>query len=145
MYSGRGRGRGRGRDFGGGRGSFGAGRSFPGGRQSAADKGPRHFKHCGWSNHIFKKCWEKFGRSEWAQLADSDPSVPCDTPHVSSSGSFTVILSQEEYDRLHQLEFFQNSHSVSHASSSGMHAYTVSPQKSWILDSRVSSYMTCIK
>jgi len=32
MYFGRGKGRGRSRDFGGGRGSFGAGCSFPGGR-----------------------------------------------------------------------------------------------------------------
>ena len=60
IYSGRGRGRGRGRDYGGGRGLVGTGRSFPGGRQSAPDKGPQHCKHCGRSNHISKKCWVKF-------------------------------------------------------------------------------------
>ena len=48
----------------------------------------------------------KFGRPERAQLADSDPHAPCDTPqtlsstHPGSSGSSTVILSLEEYDRV---------------------------------------------
>ena len=96
------RGRGRGRCSGGRRGSFGAGRNFPGGRQSAPDKGPRHCKHCGWSNHISEKCWVKFGQPKWAQLADSHPHVLCDTPQTpsstypgsNSSGSSTVILSQ---------------------------------------------------
>jgi len=38
------------------------------------------------------------------------------------------VLSQEEYDRLRQLEFSQNDLSATHASASSMHAYTVSPQ-----------------
>jgi len=109
MYSGHGRGRdsGRDRDFG-GHGSFGAERCFTGSRQSAPDKKPRHCTHCGWSNHISEKCWEKFDRPEWAQLADSDILVPRDTSHVPSSAhpgssrSSTFILSQEEYDRLRQ-------------------------------------------
>jgi len=138
MYSGRDRGRGRDRDFW-KNGSFEAGRSVTGDRQST-DKGPRHCKHCGQSNHISEKCWEKFDRPEWARLANSDSPIPDNTPHVassthtSSSGSSTVILTQEEYDRLRQLEFSHNSHSTTLASSSGMHAYTVSPKKCWILD-----------
>jgi len=36
-------------------------------------KGPQQCRHCGRSNHISEKCWEKFGRLEWAQLADFDP------------------------------------------------------------------------
>ena len=52
MYSGRGKDRGR--DFGGGCGSFGTRRNFPSGRQSTPDKGPRHCKHSGRSNHISK-------------------------------------------------------------------------------------------
>jgi len=100
-----------------------------------SDKGSRQYTHYRWSNHISEKCWEKFGRPEWAQLADSDPHVPCNTPHVPSSAypdsfdSFTVILSQEEYGRLRQLEFSQNNHSATHASSSGMRTDTASPQK----------------
>jgi len=75
MYSerGRGRGRGRGRDFGGGRGSFGAGRNIPVGQLNASDNGSRHCTHCGRNNNISEKCWMKFGRPEWTQLADSDP------------------------------------------------------------------------
>jgi len=105
MYSGRGRGRGRRCHFGGGRGSFDAGRNVPGRRLNASDKGSRHCTHCGRNNHISEKCWTKFGRSEWAE-----PHAPCDThqtPSIifGSSGSSTVILSQTEYDRLCQIEF----------------------------------------
>ena len=46
--------------------------------------------------------------------------------HAGSSDSPIVVLSQE-YNRLHQFEFSQNSHSVTHASSSGMNAYIISP------------------
>ena len=69
-------GRGRGRVFGGrGREFIGGGRDLYGGRQSASEKGP-----CGRSNHISEKCWKKFGRPEWAQLSESDPSALCGTP-----------------------------------------------------------------
>jgi len=131
MYSGCDRGCGR--DYGhdrkfGGRGSFRAGHIFTDGNQSTPDKGHRHCKHCRRSNHVSEKCWEKFGRPEWAQLVDFDPSALCDTRHVPSSAhpgpssSFTVILSHEEYDRLRQVEFSHNSHSATHASASDMHA-----------------------
>ncbi|XP_020252608.1 uncharacterized protein LOC109829921 [Asparagus officinalis] len=55
MFSSRGRGRGRGRDSLGGRGSFS-------GRQGDSDRGSRQCGHCGRTNHISEKCWEKFGR-----------------------------------------------------------------------------------
>ena len=149
MYSERCRGRGHGRehDFGGGHGSFGAGHKFFGGRLNASDKGPRHCTHCGQNNHISDKYWMKFGRSEWAHLVDSDPHAPCDTlqthssTHPGSSGSSIIILSQEEYNRLCQLEFSLNAHSATHVSSSGMHAYIAPPQKREILDSRASSHI----
>jgi len=48
--------------------------------------------------------------------------------HSGSSGSPTVVLSQE-YDRLRQFEFSQNSHSATHVSFSCMNAYIASPQK----------------
>ena len=71
MYSGRGRGRGHGggATFRGG-GSFGARDNVPGGQLNLSDKGPRHCTHYDQNNHIFEKCWTKFGRPEWAQLAD---------------------------------------------------------------------------
>ena len=103
--------------------------------------------HCGRSNHISGKCWEKFGRPEWAQLSESDLPAPCGTPHVSSFahlGFSTVVLSQEEYDRLRQLEFSQNNLSATHVSASGIHIYTAYPQ-TWILDSGASSHMISIK
>jgi len=59
-------------------------------------------------------------------------------------GSLTVVLSQEEYDRVRQFEFSHNNQSATHASSSSMSAY-IAPQKPWILDSGASFYMTCIK
>ena len=100
-----GRDRGRGHDFGRrGRGFVGGGRGSYGGRQSASEKGPRQCRHCGRSNHIFEKCWEKFGRPEWAQLFESDSSALRSAPEDYSStsstlpGSFTVVLTQE-YDR----------------------------------------------
>jgi len=53
------------RDFGGrGRGFVGGGREFYEGRQNASEKGPRECRHCGRSNHISEKCWEKFGRPD---------------------------------------------------------------------------------
>jgi len=76
-----GRGRGRGCDFGGqGRGFIGDGRGSYGGRQSASEKDLRQCKHCGRSNHIFEKCWEKFCRLKWAQLSESDSSAMHSTP-----------------------------------------------------------------
>ena len=102
MASGRGSGRGRGRDFVGGRGSFGGGRGSYSGRQTVGDKGFRKCKHCG-RNNISEKYWEKFDRPEWAQLVDTD-TPPCDiayihapsATHSGTSGSPTVIISQEE-------------------------------------------------
>ena len=47
-----------------------------------------------------------------------------DTAHVlsdvasASSGAPTVQISQDEYDRLRQLEFYQRGHSLTHSSSS---------------------------
>ena len=95
--------------------------------------------------HKSEKCWEKFDRPEWAQLSESDSSTPRRTQDYSSTfpGSSTVILTQE-YDRLRQLEFSQTNFSATHASTSGMHAYTTSPQKSWILDSGASSHMQVV-
>jgi len=60
------------------------------------------------NNHISEKCWEKFGRPVWAQLVDTDTPPPGDityvpapsATHSSTSRSLTIILSQEEYDRL---------------------------------------------
>jgi len=108
----------------------------------ASEKGPQQCRHCGRSNHISEKCWE------WAQLSDSATPAPCCTHQSSSSaisGSFTVVLLQEEYDRLRQLEFSQNDLLTTHPSASDMRAYTASPQKPWILDWRASSHMTSIK
>jgi len=110
-------------------------------------KRPRHCTHCGRNNYIFEKYWTKFGRPEWAQLADSEPHAPCDTPQTpsnihGSSGFSTIILSQKEYDQLCQLEFSQNGHSATHVSSSGRHTYTTLPQNPWVLDSGASSHMT---
>ena len=74
-----------------------------------------------------------------------------DTAHVLSntvsapSGAPTVQISQNEYDRLHQLEFYQTCHSSTHPSYSGMNTYIASTHRSWILDSRASSHMTGIK
>ena len=121
------RGRGRGRDFGGGHGSFGEGRGSYCGRQNVANKGPRQCKHCRRKNHIFEKCWEKFNRLEWAQLADTDTPAPSDIAHIhapsatysGSSDSLSVVLSHK-YDRLRQFEFSQNSYLATHASSSSM-------------------------
>ena len=69
MASGHGRDHGRGCecDFVGGRGSYVD-------RKTIGDKGPKQCKHCRRNNHISEKCWEKFGRREWAQLIDTDTS-----------------------------------------------------------------------
>ena len=70
-------GRGHGRDFEGQeRGSVRGCGSY-GGRQSASEISPRQCKHCMRGNHISKKYWEKFDRSEWAHLSDSDLPAPC--------------------------------------------------------------------
>jgi len=99
MASGRGRGRGREHDFIGGRDLFGGHRGSYGGRQTVGDKGLRQCKHCGRNNHISEKCWEKFGRPEWAQLVDTDTPllgdityVPAPSIHYGTSESLTVVL-----------------------------------------------------
>ena len=55
-----------------------------------------------------------------------------------------MVLSQAEYDRLRQFEFFQN-HSATLASSSGMDAYFASSSRPWILGLRASSQMIRIQ
>ncbi|XP_020260332.1 uncharacterized protein LOC109836748 isoform X2 [Asparagus officinalis] len=117
MFSnrGKGRGRGRGRDSGGGRGSFG-------GRQGESDKGSRQCGHYGRINHISEKCWEKFGRPQWAQVADTEStnsSISATTSDGPAVTAPTVQISQADYERLRQLELSQNIHSTTHASSSG--------------------------
>ena len=47
---GSGKGGGRGGDSGGGRGH--------------GDKNQLHCTHCGWTNHMSDKCWDKFGKPE---------------------------------------------------------------------------------
>ena len=79
-------------------------------------KEPGQCKQCRRNNHIFEKFWEKFDRPKLAQLVDTDTPLPDDityapdpsTTHTGTSGSPTVALVQEEYDRLRQFEFFQN-------------------------------------
>ena len=106
------RARGRGSDFGGRGHGFVRGKRGPyGRRQSGSEKGPWQCRQCGRSNHVSEKCWEKFSRPEEAQLSESDSSAPCNTPQDYSSTSSTlpesstIVLTQEEYDRLRQLEF----------------------------------------
>ena len=42
------------------------------------------------------------------------------------SGAPIAHISQDEFDRLRQYEFYQTGHSLTHPSSSGMNAYIVS-------------------
>ena len=71
-----------------------------GGRQSASEKGPLQCRHCGRSNYISERCWEKFGRPEWVQPSESDFSAPHSTSqdYLSTSStipeSFTVVLNR---------------------------------------------------
>lgn len=81
-----------------------------------------------------------FGHPAWAQMVDIDSTNHIDTAHVTSvtssgpSGASTIQISQAEYNRLHRLELSQNSYSTTHAPSSGMNVYIVSPHRPWILD-----------
>jgi len=77
-------------------------------------------------------------------LLDNTAHVLSDTASAPS-GAPTIQISQDEYNRLRQLVFYQTSHSSTHPSSSNMNAYIVSPHRPWILDSGVSSHMTGIK
>ncbi|XP_020255709.1 uncharacterized protein LOC109832716 [Asparagus officinalis] len=138
---GRDRGHGRGRDSVGGRGSFSR-------RHDNSDRGSRQCGHYGRTNHISEKCWEKFGRPQWAQVADAESTrSPISTTTSSKPAATipTVQISQSDYERLRQLELSQNSHSATHASSSGMDAYIASPHEPWVLDSEASSHMIGIK
>jgi len=77
---------------------------------------------------------------DWAQLVDTNTS-PGDIAYVPAfsvthSGIFgfsTVVLSQEEYDRLRQFEFSRNNQSATHAYSLGLSAYIASLQKPQVL------------
>ena len=40
------------------------------GEHGYGDNGSRHCAHYGRNNHISDKCWDKFGKPEWAQVAD---------------------------------------------------------------------------
>ena len=67
-------------------------------------------------------------------LSDDITHVLSDTASAPS-GAPTVQISQDEYDRLRQLEFYQTGHSSTHPSSSGMNTYITSSHRPWILDS----------
>ena len=69
---GRGHSHDRNRVFGRGYGTFGGDRDSYDGRQTIGDKRSRQCKYYGRNNYISEKYWEKFGRPEWAQLADAD-------------------------------------------------------------------------
>ena len=58
-------------------------------------------------------------------LSDDIAHVLLDTVSAPS-GVTTVQTSQDEYDRLRQLEFYQIGYSSTHLSSSGMSAYVAS-------------------
>lgn len=125
---------------GGGRGSYG-------GRQSEFDKEPHRCTHCGRNNHIAEKCWQKFDKPEWAQLTTGDFITPAGIASPSSTASSeipTVQISHADYEQFMQLQSLstQNSHSATHASSSGINAYIASSDRPWILDSGASSHMT---
>jgi len=77
-------------------------------------------------------------------LSDDTTHVLSDTASAPSDAP-TIQISQDEYDRLRQLEFYQTGHSSTHPSSSGMNAYIASPHRPQILDSGGSSHMTGIK
>jgi len=48
----------------------GRGRDSEGGC-GCRDKGPRHRALCVRNSHTSNKCWDKFGKPEWAQVANS--------------------------------------------------------------------------
>jgi len=75
-----------GRGRGGGRGC-GRGHDSRGGH-GHENMGPRHCAHCSRNNHTSDKCWDKFGKSEWAQIADTT----CTSALVTtfSTADFTV-------------------------------------------------------
>jgi len=79
MIAGRhGRGGGRGRD---------CGHDSRGGR-GHEDKSPRHCAHHGRNNYTSHKCWNKFGKLEWAQVVDASIS----TSAATSSTTLTVKI-----------------------------------------------------
>ncbi|KAL0386536.1 UNVERIFIED_CONTAM: hypothetical protein Slati_4545400 [Sesamum latifolium] len=99
----RGRGSSRGRSSRGGRG-----------RDSHISRGPRYCEHCGKTYHISEKCWNKFGKPEWANALSSEP-------NVSVLESDQVSLSREAYERLiHQPVANSTSSTATPAPSSGV-------------------------
>ncbi|PIN26488.1 hypothetical protein CDL12_00753 [Handroanthus impetiginosus] len=59
-------------------------------RGSTDSKGPRAYICCGRTNHIFEKCWIKFGKPDWANAVTE-----------SSQPEFDVVtLSRAEYEKL---------------------------------------------
>jgi len=153
MVSGRDRGRGRGHgcDFG-GRGSFGGDHGSYAGRQAVGDKGSGNVSIAGETGPSLRNA----GRSlvtlnghSWLMLILLPLVILLIfmllQPLTLVLLAPTVIISQEEYDRMRQFEFSQNSHSATHASSSSMSAYIASPQKPLILYSEATSHMTSIK
>jgi len=91
-------------------------------------------------------------REIWSPLqqVDTNSTIHYNTIHalsatLSCSSGSTAVLSHAEYDRLHQLEFSHDNHSVTHISSSSMDAYIASSSRLWILNSGASSHMTGIQ
>jgi len=58
------------------------------GERKRKDKSPRHCAHYSRNNHTSEKCWDKFSKSEWAQIADTT----CTSALVTtfSTADFTV-------------------------------------------------------
>jgi len=69
-----------------------------------------------------------------SRLSDDTVNVLSDSTSAPFSAPI-VQISEDEYDRLRQLEFYQTGHLLTHSSSSGVNAYIASPHRPWILDS----------
>lgn len=67
------------------------------------------YSHCGYTNHISEKYWDKFSKPEWANQVNT---------HNVVADSNWIILTHVEYEQLHQAQSFHVSNPLTPASSS---------------------------
>ena len=105
------------------------------------EKDSRHCAHCCRNNHTSDKCWDKFRKHEWTQIADTTSTST--SAATSSTAASTVQIFQSDYECFLQLQTAQATqpaNTTMHGFVSGTSAFVTSLHKPCVLIHELHSY-----